>query len=41
MQLLNNFNVLSLFAIMALSYLAILKNTVGDKELFRRIHRND
>ena len=36
MSLLNNFNGLSLLVIMALTYLAVLKNTGGDKELFKK-----
>ena len=39
MSILNNFNGLFLFAITALSYLAILKNTQGDKEYFIRVHK--
>jgi len=41
MSLLNNFNGLSLFAIMALSYFAVLKNTSSDKDLFSRIPQKD
>jgi len=37
----NNFNGLFLFAITALSYLAILKNTQGDKEHFIRVHKKN
>jgi len=36
MSVLNNFNGLSLLLIMALSYLAVLKNTSGDEELFKK-----
>jgi len=41
MSILNNFNGLFLFAITALSYLAISKNTQGDKEHFIRVHKKD
>ena len=36
MSVLNNFNGLSLLLILALSYLAVLKNTSGDEELFKK-----
>jgi len=36
MSVLNNFNGLSLLLIMTLSYLAVLKNTSGDEELFKK-----
>ena len=41
MSILNNFNGLFLFALTALSYLAISKNTQGDKEYFSRVHKQD
>ena len=39
MSILNNINGLFLLAIMMLSYLAVSKNTQGDKEHFGRVHQ--